>query len=209
MCKLTENAFRDVNIAFANELSLICDKPRHRCLGTDPPRQPASARQCAAARPRRGRALHCLSIPGSSSHSAPEQSVLIRAARGINDGKPGYVLSQVQQQLADLRQHKRPVVACLGLAFKANIDDLRESPALDIVVELARDDGLDLHVVEPYVEALPPALAGKSNVRLVELHEALQAADVVIGLVDHNAFKQMDVTLLANKRVIDTRGIWR
>jgi UDP-N-acetyl-D-mannosaminuronic acid dehydrogenase len=208
MCKLTENAFRDVNIAFANELSLICDRLDINVweliqLANRHPR-------VSILNPGPGVGGHCIAVdPWFIVNSAPEQSVLIRAARGINDGKPGYVLSQVQQQLADLRQHKRPVVACLGLAFKANIDDLRESPALDIVVELARDDGLDLHVVEPYVEALPPALAGKSNVRLVELHEALQAADVVIGLVDHNAFKQMDVTLLANKRVIDTRGIWR
>jgi UDP-N-acetyl-D-mannosaminuronic acid dehydrogenase len=103
-----------------------------------------------------------------------------------------------------------PVVACLGLAFKANIDDLRESPALEITEQLARRlPGATVLAVEPHVRALPPALEGLDNVVLSEATDAIAKADVVVLLVDHAAFKRIAPADLAGKATIDTRGIWR
>lgn len=210
MAKLTENSFRDVNIAFANELSIICDKldinvwelirlanrhPRVNILQPGP-----------------GVGGHCIAVdPWFIVSETPEQARLIRTAREVNDGKPEWVIDQVNQAVGQFlsqnpeRTAREVTVACLGLAFKPDIDDLRESPALAITQALkARLPGR-LMVVEPNIEALPASLEGAS---LANIDAALSEADIVVLLVDHKAFKKVDAERLAGRCLIDTRGVW-
>lgn len=206
MAKLTENSFRDVNIAFANELSLIADRldidvwelielanhhPRVNILQPGP-----------------GVGGHCIAVdPWFIVSSVPEEARIIRAAREINDGKPDWVLEQVEAALGD-KSHG--VVAALGIAFKRDIDDLRESPSLGIVKQLgSRNSNLDIRVVEPNVAELPASLKELENVKKESLVEAISAAGVVLLLVDHTEFASIDRKLLEGKTVIDTRGLWR
>lgn len=202
MAKLTENSFRDVNIAFANELSLICDKldinvweliklanrhPRVNILNPGP-----------------GVGGHCIAVdPWFIVSSAPEEAKLIKQARLVNDAKPECVFNQI---IKEADEFKRPVVACFGLAFKADIDDLRESPALDIAVKLAKQEGLEVLVVEPNIDALPNVFEG-TNAKLVSVEQAFEEAKVMAILVDHSEFKNVDAEKWAAKVVIDSRGI--
>ena len=133
----------------------------------------------------------------------PDEAKIIKQARLTNDAKPFYVIEKVAKA-AD--EFKRPVIACLGLSFKADIDDLRESPALNIVEELAAKNIGEILAVEPNISELPANLADK-NVSLVSLESALEQANVVVVLVDHKQFKAADKTEFASKVVIDTRGI--
>ena len=206
MAKLTENAYRDVNIAFANELSLICESlhldawevikmanrhPRVNILNPGP-----------------GVGGHCIAVdPWFIVGAAPELSRLIRTAREVNDHQPHHVAAQV---ISKANRFREPTVACLGLAFKANIDDLRESPAVDIVEEIATSlPDVEILVSEPYTSELPKRLAVLPNLRLVSAEKAVEASDIVALLVDHDQFKAMNHSWLAGKVVYDTRGIWR
>jgi UDP-N-acetyl-D-mannosaminuronic acid dehydrogenase len=137
----------------------------------------------------------------------PEEARLIRTAREVNDHKPEVVLARVKER-AD--RFKAPVIAALGLAFKPDIDDLRESPALEITKQLAlRHPEATVLAVEPNVDALPTTLASLENVRLAETVEGVAAADIVVLLVDHKEFRHLDRSLLAEKALVDTRGVWR
>ncbi|SIO70490.1 UDP-N-acetyl-D-mannosaminuronic acid dehydrogenase [Burkholderia sp. GAS332] len=201
MCKLTENSFRDVNIAFANELSVICDKLDVNVW--DLIRLANRHPRVSILQPGPGVGGHCIAVdPWFIVDSAPEQARLIRTARTVNDDKPGYVIERVERAA---RRFRDPVIACLGLAFKANIDDLRESPALHIASELAEQFAGQVVVVEPNVRTLPEALDGK--VRLCELSEALLEADIIVILVDHAQFRRVDPVRFQSKVVIDTRGV--
>ena len=199
LAKLTENAFRDVNIAFANELSLICDRLKIDVwelirLANRHPR-------VKILQPGPGVGGHCIAVdPWFIVAAAPEEARLIRTAREVNDHKPHHVVAQVRAAAALQAQ---PVVACLGLAFKANVDDLRESPAVEITAALAAA-GLTVLAVEPHVRVLPPSLAGKA--KLVSLEEAMAAANVIVLLVDHRAFGSLTLASFAGKALIDTRG---
>lgn len=201
MCKLTENAFRDVNIAFANELSLIADQIDINVwelirLANRHPR-------VNILKPGPGVGGHCIAVdPWFIVDTTPEHARLIRTARIVNDDKPRYVIERVERAAKRFRE---PVIACLGLSFKADIDDLRESPALDIARELAEKFENQVLVVEPNVESLPEELEGK--VKLCELSQALGDADVIVILVDHAQFKRVDPVRLQTKVVIDTRGV--
>jgi UDP-N-acetyl-D-mannosaminuronic acid dehydrogenase len=191
LAKLTENAYRDVNIAFANELSLICDK-----LSIDV----WELIRLANRHPRVGG--HCIAVdPWFIVDAAPAEARLIRTAREVNDSKPHHVVAQVRAAAG-----KDAVVACLGLAFKANVDDLRESPAVEIAAHLA-DAGLKVLAVEPHVTVLPKALQGRAE--LVSLADALARASVVVLLVDHRAFAGLTLEQLKGKKLIDTRGVVR
>lgn len=206
MAKLTENSFRDVNIAFANELSLISDR-----LGIDVWELIELANhhpRVNILQPGPGVGGHCIAVdPWFIVSSDRENSNLIRTAREVNDGKPEWVIGKVREALA---HRSDPVVAALGLAFKANIDDLRESPALNITRDLAEAlPEASVLAVEPNVSELPQALAGLSNVELVEYQDAIERADVVLVLVDHDEFKSVPATALAGKTVVDTKGLWR
>ncbi|MGO1736852.1 MAG: UDP-N-acetyl-D-mannosamine dehydrogenase [Leucobacter sp.] len=206
MAKLTENAFRDVNIAFANELSIIAERQGIDVwelidLANHHPR-------VNILQPGPGVGGHCIAVdPWFIVSADREVSHLIRTAREVNDSKPEIVLQNV---LSRTSKFKRPVVAALGIAFKPDIDDLRESPSKDIAVTLADrlDDGTVL-VVEPNIDALPREFDGHSNVELVDLESAVQRADIVLLLVDHDPFKRFDRDNLQEKIVVDTKGLWR
>jgi UDP-N-acetyl-D-mannosaminuronic acid dehydrogenase len=208
MCKLTENSSRDVSIAFANELSLICDKldinvweliklanrhPRVNILQPGP-----------------GVGGHCIAVdPWFIVDSAPDQAKLIRTARLVNDFKPEWVLTKIDEALskaakaAQANDTAELRVAVLGLAFKPNIDDLRESPAMHIAHRLVGRN-ICLSIVEPNIQDLPPSL---SRARLTGLHEALLLADVVVVLVSHREFAGLESLLAPQQLVVDAVGI--
>jgi len=204
LAKLTENTFRDVNIALANELSLICEHldvdvwelielanhhPRVNLLQPGP-----------------GVGGHCIAVdPWFIVDSAPNQSRLVRTAREINSAKPDHV---VRNALSLAGEMKHPVIACFGLAYKPDIDDLRESPALEIAHALAVNGTARVIAVEPNIESLPSVLAD-SGVELMSVDSALAEANIVVGLVDHREFKAIDVTHFHGKAVLDVRGMWR
>lgn len=202
LAKLTENSYRDVNIAFANELSMICDSlnidvwelirlanrhPRVKILQPGP-----------------GVGGHCIAVdPWFIVSACPEKAKLIRTAREVNDSKPHHVIDQIKER-AD--RFRNPIIACLGLAFKADVDDLRESPSLHIAEKLAEIYGNDLIVCEPHIEQLPNSLAGKAKLEPAE--DAIKRADIVVLLVDHKPFKKLPKRILDQRVVIDTRGCW-
>tara|TARA_R110002167_G_scaffold22064_9_gene79343 strand:- start:371 stop:1573 length:1203 start_codon:yes stop_codon:yes gene_type:complete len=196
MVKLTENAYRDVNIAFANELSMICDQ---ESINTWEVIQLANRHpRVNILQPGPGVGGHCIAVdPWFIVSRAPELSRLIRTAREVNDSKPQWVLEQVRKQ-AD--RFKNPVIGCLGLAFKADVDDLRESPALDIVRTLVKDDIGQVLVCEPNLKQHP-------EFSLLTLDELIKRADILLLLVDHKPFKKLTAKGLKDKILIDTRGI--
>jgi UDP-N-acetyl-D-mannosaminuronic acid dehydrogenase len=210
LAKLTENSFRDVNIAFANELSTICHK-----LDIDVWELIALANRhprVDVLQPGAGVGGHCIAVdPWFIVNACPEEARIIRAAREVNDGKPQWVLERVRESL-DQHHQANPgqardqiKVACLGVAFKPDIDDLRESPALGIarqVVEL----GAQVQIVEPNIEQLPNSLQ-HANVTLNSLEQALEEADVVCVLVKHRPFIQTVAAVRAKARVVDAVGL--
>ncbi|MCT1803000.1 MAG: UDP-N-acetyl-D-mannosamine dehydrogenase [Brachybacterium faecium] len=206
MAKLTENSFRDVNIAFANELSLISDN-----LGIDVWELIELANhhpRVNILQPGPGVGGHCIAVdPWFIVSSDRENSNIIRTAREVNDGKPKWVINKVDEAVKNIDS---PVIAALGLAFKPNIDDLRESPALNITKDLAEHvDHATVLAVEPNVSDLPKALQGMPNVEFAEFGDAIERADVVLLLVDHDEFKTIPATALKGKTVVDTKGLWR
>lgn len=206
MAKLTENSFRDVNIAFANELSLISDR-----LGIDVWELIDLANhhpRVDILQPGPGVGGHCIAVdPWFIVSSVPEESKIIKTAREVNDGKPEWVMSKVTKALKGL---DAPVVAALGIAFKNDIDDLRESPSLNIVKRLGEENPeLDVRVVEPNVDELPDSLSAIANVKKQDLQGAVAEADLILLLVNHKEFLALDPSVLDDKTVIDTKGIWR
>jgi len=204
MVKLVENASRDVSIAFANELSLIADR-----MGIDVWEVITLANRHPRVnilQPGPGVGGHCIAVdPWFLVDAAPDVTPLIATARRVNDSKPHYVVDQAQA-LIDNRPDAR--IACLGLAFKANIDDFRESPALEVALEIARRHGERVNLVEPHARELPVEFEG-TGARMTSLDEALERCDVLVVLVDHEEFKRVQPTRRAGKLVLDTRGIWR
>lgn len=207
MCKLTENSFRDVNIAFANELSVLCDQSdidvwELIALANRHPR-------VNILQPGTGVGGHCIAVdPWFIVHAAPETAKLIHQARLVNDGKPGWVVDKVKAAAALFGDRGRPVrIACFGLAFKPDIDDLRESPSVEVVEHLAKEKLGDLLVCEPYVDALPQRLAD-TGATLVTADEALDA-DVLLFLTAHSAFRNLDRDRLDARPVIDPCGVTR
>lgn len=198
MVKLVENSFRDVNIAFANEISMIADMeginawevialanrhPRVNILSPGP-----------------GVGGHCIAVdPWFIVDRAPKHSRLIRTAREVNDAKPDWVIERVRSKASKFKQ---PVIGCLGLAFKADVDDLRESPALDIVRRLEKEGLGTLMVCEPNLKE-------HSHYQLEKLDAVIKEADILLVLVDHKPFKKLTASALQEKVVIDTRGIIR
>ncbi|MFL0355496.1 UDP-N-acetyl-D-mannosamine dehydrogenase [Erythrobacter sp. GH1-10] len=200
--KLVENSFRDVNIAFANELSVIADD-----LGVDVWDVIALANRhprVNVLQPGPGVGGHCIAVdPWFLVSGSPKAARLIRTAREVNDFKANYTERRVRGLLDAVPGGK---VALLGLAFKPDIDDFRESPALEIALSLAKTRGQRIMVVEPFAEELPQGFAG-TGAELVTLDHALQSAEIVVVLVDHTAFKHLLPADLAGKLVFDTRGM--
>ena len=204
MVKLTENASRDVSIAFANELSLLCER-----LGVDVWELIALANRhprVNVLQPGPGVGGHCIAVdPWFLIHSAPELAPLMRTAREVNDAKPAWVVERIRQAA---KGFEAPVIACLGLAYKANVGDCRESPAVTVVQQLARQGYRGLLAVEPHLRELPAELAGH-DVELVELESALERADVVALLVEHNVFRGVNRDQLRGAEIVDVLGLWR
>jgi UDP-N-acetyl-D-mannosaminuronic acid dehydrogenase len=202
MTKLTENAFRDVNIAFANELSLVADT-----MGVDvwevirlANRHP----RVDILQPGPGVGGHCIAVdPWFLVHADPANTSLIRTARIVNDGKTDHVVAKASA----LIERTPGPVACLGLAFKANIDDFRESPAVKVAATLARRFGERVRVVEPYAQSLPDAFDG-TGASLIDIDTAIETCPTMIVLVDHDVFRSVPVEERSAKQVLDTRGIW-
>jgi len=210
MCKLTENSFRDVNIAFANELSVICDKLDINVwelirLANRHPR-------VNILQPGAGVGGHCIAVdPWFIVDSAPDESKIIRTAREVNDHKPQWILERVKSAVTDvLSAHPNKTladvkVACLGLAFKPDIDDLRESPALAIAKEVA-GLGCDMLPVEPNIEE-PSEHPSLGQLKLASLDTALSQADVVVVLVKHRSFVDSVDQIAGHTKLIDAVGL--
>ncbi len=208
MCKLTENSFRDVNIAFANELSLICDAQNINVwqlikLANRHPR-------VDILQPGPGVGGHCIAVdPWFIISATPDKAKLIRTAREVNDGKPDWVVQMVRDALLKIRAEKLETtvkVALLGLSFKPDIDDLRESPAMEIALKVSALPDVVALCVEPHIEALPAALAAKAS--FTSIDDAMRSAELLVLLVDHTLFKQIDKSSVAGKHLVDTRGLW-
>ena len=199
MSKLVENSFRDVNIAFANELSVICDH-----LGINVWEAIALANRHPRVnilQPGPGVGGHCIAVdPWFIVASAPAESRLIRTAREVNDAKPDWVIAKVKAKAA--RFHE-PVIGCLGLSFKANIDDLRESPSMDIVHHLHQSGIGKIMACDPNVRK------EKAPFALYDLKTVIKEADILLLLVDHEEFKDIDPQVIKDKVVIDTKGVLR
>lgn len=198
MTKLTENAYRDVNIAFANELSMICDR-----LNINPWELIRLANhhpRVNILQPGPGVGGHCLAVdPWFIVAAAQDEAQLIRTARQVNDYKPYFILEKI---LAAAKKYEHPRIACLGLAYKANTDDLRESPAITIIQNLLKNTHYQLDVVEPNIKQLPQSLNHYVNCHLSSLPEAIARADVVVLMVAHNEFKQLSELTLNKKTLI-------
>jgi len=199
MAKLVENAFRDVNLAYANELSMICESLGINVwelieLANKHPR-------VNILQPGPGVGGHCIAVdPWFIVAAAPQEARLIRTAREVNDVKPHWVLNKVR---ALAQRFKNPTIGCLGLAFKANVDDLRESPAMLITRNL-------IAAKTGRVMACEPNAHNKFNeFPLYDLSHVLNESDILLLLVDHDEFKEIDRELLKEKVVIDTRGVWK
>lgn len=203
MAKLTENASRDVSIAFANELSIISDKLDINVwelieLANHHPR-------VNILQPGAGVGGHCIAVdPWFIVNQNPEEARIIRMAREINDGKPKWVVAKINEEVHKLKSEglKRPRVALLGLAFKPDIDDLRESPAVSIARELIDANLVEILFVEPNINKLPNTL---STGKLTPLKDALEEADIVAVLVGHSQFKLVDFP--NGKPLVDAVGI--
>ncbi|CNC44978.1 MULTISPECIES: UDP-N-acetyl-D-mannosamine dehydrogenase [Yersinia pseudotuberculosis complex] len=211
MCKLTENSFRDVNIAFANELSLICDEQGINVwelirLANRHPR-------VNILQPGPGVGGHCIAVdPWFIVSQNPQLARLIHTARLVNDGKPLWVVDRVKAAVADClaasdKRASEVKIACFGLAFKPDIDDLRESPAVGVARLIAEWHVGETLVVEPNVEQLPKSLTG--IVTLKDTATALQQADVLVMLVDHKQFKVIKPEDIKQQWIVDTKGVWR
>jgi UDP-N-acetyl-D-mannosaminuronic acid dehydrogenase len=207
LAKLVENSYRDVNIAFANELSLICDNLDINVwelikLSNHHPR-------VNILQPGPGVGGHCIAVdPWFIISSSPNEAKLIHTARKVNDHKPEFVLKKIYQLTSKLNKNISELnISCLGLTFKPDIDDLRESPAVLITEKISLMGFKNTFIVEPNIDIIPTSL-NKSNVSLKTLDVGINQADIIILLVDHTVFKSMDLSLLSGKQVLDTRGIW-
>jgi len=187
--KLAENAYRDVNIAFANELSMICHD-----LGIDSNAVIAQANRHPRVNilaPGPGVGGHCIPVdPWFLVQAAPDRAPLLRTARDVNTAKTAFVCSQIRAAISQLAH---PVVALFGLSYKPDSDDLRGSPAVTIARALAANPATTLLIVEPHIKALPADLAALGNAHLTSPDHALATADLTVPLVAHDAFKSLNL----------------
>lgn len=203
LVKLAENAFRDVNIAFANELATVCNLLDLNAwsvieLANRHPR-------VSILQPGPGVGGHCIAVdPYFVIAAAPDDTPLMQAARHVNSTRPNQVVEEVLQHAKGI---KEPKIACLGLAFKANIDDLRESPAVEIVTSLAERNVGRIFASEPNIDRLPDSMA-HLGVEFLDPLSAIDAADIVVLLVDHRQFAMIDASALGSRKLVDTRGLW-
>jgi UDP-N-acetyl-D-mannosaminuronic acid dehydrogenase len=200
MVKLMENTFRDVNIALANEFALIAEE-----LGINVWEAIETANRhprVKILRPGPGVGGHCIAVdPWFLVEAATEQARLIHLARLINDGMPAYTVKKVKQIIARV---DNPIVACLGVTYKANVADIRESPSIEVIEKLLQA-GLTVRVFDPHAK-VPPAL---SAYWMTSLEAAITGTDLLVVLVDHDEFKQLvpeAVASMRHRRMLDTRN---
>jgi len=208
LCKLTENSFRDVNIAFANELSLLAE---HHAIDVWELIELANCHpRVDILKPGPGVGGHCIAVdPWFIVESAPDQAKIIKQARIVNDQKPDFILNKVLEATELLRKDNSDIsVASLGLSFKPNIDDLRESPAVEIAQTINSMGFRHQYLVEPNISNLPDLLISNTS-SLEGLENSISNADIVLILVDHKEFKNIDGNTLIKKIVIDTVGLLR
>lgn len=207
LCKLTENSFRDLNIAFANELSLICDQ-----LGVNVRNLIKVANKHPRVNilsPGAGVGGHCIAVdPWFIVHSAPNESKLIRLAREVNDYKPKYLIEEIKKKIS---RHKQKIsdltIATFGISFKPNIDDLRESPALEIAKALNCLNTKKHFIVEPNIKRLPEELINKRT-ELCKIESAISEGDILVFLVNHTDFERIKEEEIKNKLILDIAGIF-
>ena len=207
LCKLSENSFRDVNIAFANELSMICDEnkvdvwelikianihPRVNILQPGP-----------------GVGGHCIAVdPWFLTYSNPKTAKIIKQARLVNLDKEIYIYNKIKKTIKDhSKAINKLVVACFGIAFKANVNDLRESPSLSIAKKLLKLPFKNINIVEPNINELPKSIYRK-NVKLSCINETIETSDILLFFVEHREFKSINKEKLKNKVVLDFKGIF-
>lgn len=211
LCKLAENAFRDVNIAYANELANVSDE--HEIDVWEVIELANRHPRVNILKPGPGVGGHCIAVdPWFIVNASPEHTPLISAARRVNDERPDVIAERVHAAVRDQkvsRPSAQARIACFGLSFKADIDDIRESPAVEVVKLLASRDLGQLFVVEPFLDDLPMFMK-QLGVQKIEAQDALRDADIFVLLVDHKAFCD-DIALedLRGRPIIDSRGIWR
>lgn len=205
MCKLTENSFRDVNIAFANELSMICDQLDINTLELI--RLANRHPRVKILQPGAGVGGHCVAVdPWFIVSRNPEEARLIRTAREVNDSKPLWVVNKIMAAVDTvLKRHpsktsKDVTIACLGLSFKPDIDDLRESPALQIAQEVAKIHSGLLYVIEPNISELPVSLSEMAQ--LTDLNDVVQESDILVKLVKHKEFNDLDEYMDQDKLIL-------
>lgn len=211
MAKLTENSCRDVQIAFANELSIICDK-----LNIDVWELISLANRHPRVnilQPGPGVGGHCIAVdPWFIVAKTPEQAQIIHTARRVNDSKPGWVVNKVKAAIGEYlmsnpnKTARDVTIACFGLAFKPDIDDMRESPALEIAKKIAGISVGITFAVEPNTSTLSNDY--DDLLILVSGNEAVVEADILVMLVDHKEFKMLDKKIVKSKIIVDTKGIW-
>ena len=198
MAKLTENSFRDVNIAFANELSILCDKFGINVwelisLANRHPRVNILSPGC-------GVGGHCIAVdPWFIVHAGGYEARLIKSAREVNNHKAEWSIEKIKNAALkfELQNGRKPKVACMGLAFKPDIDDLRESPALNITRRLIAD-GVDVIAVEPNIKA-------HKDFEIADYKKAIEISDIIVFLVGHKEFKGLKI----EKEVLDFCGIYK
>lgn len=198
MCKLVENSYRDVNIAFANELSIICDKTGINVLelinlANKHPRVKILQPGC-------GVGGHCIAVdPWFLVSDFPEEAKIIHQARLINDYKSEWVTEKIKNTALkfEIDNKRQPLIACMGLSFKPDIDDMRESPAKHITQNLITQK-LNIIAAEPNVEEL-------SGIKLIDYEEAIVKADIIVFLVSHKQFKNLKLD--NSKIVLDFCGV--
>lgn len=202
LCKLSENSFRDVNIAFANELSIVADK-----VGVDVRELIALANRHPRVNilnPGPGVGGHCIAVdPWFIVDSAPDEARLIRTAREVNDAKPHWVVDQV---IAASKAFERPVVACMGLAYKPDVDDLRESPSAEVARLLAAHGAIEVIACEPFIEELPASLRDRGII-FADADSAIDRADILVFLTSHDQFRSLSLDRMGSKVVFDTCGL--
>ena len=204
MVKLSENAFRDINIAYANELSSVCNE-----LGINIWKLVALANQHPRVNilnPGPGVGGHCVAVdPWFIVNSAPAQTPLIQAARSVNDGKPDLVVEQI---LSKINSANSPNISCLGLSYKADTDDIRESPGIKIVKSIAQKFDGTIFVCEPNISKMPEPLKEFKTISLQSIDVCLNKSKIIVLLTDHKEFLEVTSDMLKEKIVLDTRGVW-
>jgi UDP-N-acetyl-D-mannosaminuronic acid dehydrogenase len=207
MVKLVENSLRDVQIAFAHQVAAMAD-----CAGLDPYEVIELANKHPRVnilQPTAGVGGHCIAIdPWFLVETFKEQSHLIKAAREVNDARPHYLITKINNAITQwqTKYNKRPVIALMGATYKANVDDVRESPALEIIHTLVAENNADVIVCEPYLNK--QTLVKLVGDRFTNITESVERADIVIFLVKHRQFKAIDQKILSQKIVLDCCGLW-